>query len=101
VAKEKTLRSIYNKKVNYRLKSDQITALCRDLAKVGVKTNMLQSKMDEYQIALISPSDKKITQLIKVVSDKYANAIRLIDIETIERDKNSTFYQGVLKVELR
>jgi hypothetical protein len=39
--------------------------------------------------------------LIKVISEKYANDIRLIDIETIERDKNSTLYQGVLKVELR
>ena len=101
VAKEKTLQSIYDKKVHYRLKSDQITLLCRDLVSAGVKTNMLQSSMDEYKIALISPNDKKITKLIKVISEKYANDIRLIDIETIERDKNSTLYQGVLKVELR
>jgi len=101
VAKEKTLRSVYDKKVNYRLKSDQITALSQDLSQYGVKTNAIVSDMDSYSISLISSSDTKITQLIKAVSDKYANAIRSIDIKTIQKESNSTFYQGVLKVDLR
>ncbi len=101
VAKEKTLRSVYNKKVHYRLKSDQITSLSRDLADFDVKTNAIMSDMDSYSISLVSPSDKQITKLIKAISDKYYNEIRLIDIKTIQKDTNSTFYQGVLKVDLR
>jgi hypothetical protein len=101
IAKEKTLRSVYNKKVHYRLKSDQITSLSKDLAAFDVKTNAIKSDMDSYSISLVSPSDKKITRLIKAISDKYYNEIQLIDIKTIQKDKNSTFYQGVLKVDLR
>jgi hypothetical protein len=101
VAKEKTLRSIYNKKVYYRLKSDQIAELSHDLVEEGVQTNRIESSMDRYQLSLISLNDKKITQLIKSISEKYANIIQRIDIETIQKDKNSTFYQGVLKVDLR
>jgi len=101
VNKEKTLRSVYDKKVNYRLKSDQITSLSKDLAKFDVKTNAIRTDMDSYSISLISPNDKKITKLIKTISDKYYNDIQLIDIKTIQKDKNSTFYQGVLRVDLR
>jgi flagellar biosynthesis chaperone FliJ len=101
VAKEKTLRTIYDKKVHYRLKSDQMISLSNDLAKFGVQTNRLESDIDHYRLNLIAPSDKKITQLIKAVSDKYADQIERIDIQTIEKDQNSTYYQGVLKVDLR
>jgi len=101
VSKEKTLRSVYDKKVHYRLKSDQITSLSKDLAQFDVQTNRIISDNDSFRIALIAPSDEKITQLIKAVSSKYANEIKLIDIKTIQKDKNSTFYQGVLRVDLR
>jgi len=100
-SKEKTLRSVYDKKVNYRLKSDQITSLSKSLAEFGVKTNAIQTEMDSYQITLISPDDKNITRLIKSISDTYYNDIKLIDIKTIQKDENSTFYKGVLRVDLR
>lgn len=101
VAKEKTLRSVYNKKVHYRLKSDQLTSFSNDLTDFDVQTNLIESDMDSYRITLISPSDKKITQLIKRISEKYYNDIKLVDIKMIEKDNNSTFYQGVLRVDLR
>jgi len=101
VAKEKTLRSVYNKKVYYRLKSDQFTSFSSDLEASDVKTNLLTSDKDNYTISLISPSDEKITKLIKAISDKYYKDIKMIDIKMIQKDKNSTFYQGVLKVDLR
>ena len=101
VSKEKTLRSVYNKKVHYRLKSDQFTSFSNDLAQFDVQTNAIKSNMDSYRISLVSPSDEKITQLIKSVSEEYANDIKLIDIKRIQKDTNSTFYQGVLRVDLR
>ena len=99
--KEKTLRKVYDKKVNYRLKSDQIVALSNDLTQQGVQTNAVESDANVYNISLVSPDDTKITKLIKAIAEKYYNQINAIDIKLIEKDKNSTFYQGVLKVDLR
>jgi hypothetical protein len=100
VAKEKTLRAIYDKKVHYRLKSDQLASFSADLDAAGVRTNALASDHNHFRLSLISPSDIKITRLIKAISDKYYDDIRSIDIEMIHKDENSTFYQGILKVDL-
>ena len=99
--KEKTLRKVYDKKVHYRLKSDQISALSNDLTRFDVKTNGIESQDDVYRLQLISPDDTKITKLIKGISDKYYNEINSIDIQMIQKDKNSTFYRGILKVDLQ
>jgi len=99
--KEKTLVSVYNKKVYYRLKSEQMELFAGDLASHGVKTYNIVTKNDHYYLSLVSPSDKDITKLIKDISEKYKDTIASIDIELIEKDQNSTFYQGVLKVGLQ
>jgi hypothetical protein len=100
-SKEKTLTSVYDKKVHYRLKSEQIGLFAGDLAKHGVKTYNIETDADGYSLSLVSPSDKNITQLITDISQKYADEISSVDIEVIQKDKNSTFYQGVLKVVLQ
>ncbi len=97
-AKEKTLFNVYDKKVNYKMKSDQLISFGRDLTKFGVKTNSISSELDGYSISIVAPSDKKITELIKDLSQKYYKDIKSIDIQTIEKDTNSTFYHGILKV---
>ncbi len=105
--KEKTLTSVYSKKVDYRLKSEQMELFSGDMAKHGVKTYNIESKYnkdtknDEFYLSLVSESDKNITKLIKDISEKYKEDIATIDIEFIEKDKNSTFYQGILKVGLQ
>ena len=99
--KEETLRKVYNKKVHYRLKSDQIAVLSNDLAQHGVKTTLIQSNRDAYSLLLLSPNDTKITKLIKDISEKYYNEINSVDIEMIEKDTNSTLYKGLLKVDLQ
>jgi hypothetical protein len=100
-AKEKTLQSIYDKKVHYRLKSDQLASFSDDLNAFDVRTNGIASQQDLYQLSLISPSDTRITKLIKAISEKYYDDIKSIDIEMIHKDTNSTFYQGILKVDLK
>ncbi len=97
-AKEMTLRHVYNKKVNYRLKSDQMRLFADDFAKFGVKIYDIDSTDDKFNIYLVSEDDKNITKLIKYISKEYKNQISNIDIDLIEKDSNSTFYQGVLKV---
>jgi len=100
-AKEKTLQSIYDKKVHYRLKSDQLASFSEDLNAYDVHTNGMASQQDLYRLSLISPSDIQITKLIKAISEKYYDEIKSIDIEMIHKDKNSTFYQGILKVDMQ
>jgi hypothetical protein len=99
--KEKTLSNVYKKKVEYRLKSDQLVSFGGDLIKYGVKTNAIQSDLDSFSLSVVAPSDKKITELIRDISQKYYKDIMSIDIRTIQKDVNSTFYHGILEVKLR
>jgi len=99
--KEKTLRSVHEKKVHYRMKSDQIASFSKDLSHFGVLTNSIVSDKNNFLITLISSEDKNITKTVKEVASKYAKEIKLIDIQRIQKDENSTFYQGVLRVDLK
>jgi hypothetical protein len=42
---------------------------------------------------------KKITEFIKFISEKNTN-IKNINMKLLEKDQNSSFYQGVLTMEL-
>ncbi|WP_457605824.1 hypothetical protein [Nitratifractor sp.] len=99
--KEKTLISVYDKKVHYRLKSDQFASFAEDLAKFGVSSNEMANEGDHYAISLVAPSDRNITQLVKAVTNKYHDEISRIDIEHILEEDNASIYTGVLKVEMR
>ncbi len=100
-AKTKTLTSIYNKKVNYRLKSGTFHNIAEELIKYGVNVDMMYSKNDTIWVSLVSSSDRKLTEVIKYISDTHFNEISQIDIELIEKDPESSYYKGLLKVELR
>ena len=100
-AKTKTLTSIYDKKVNYRLKSGTFHKIADELLKFDVNVDMLSSKDDVLWISLVSSSDRKLTELIKYISDTHFDEINQIDIELIEKDPQSHYYKGLLKVDLR
>jgi len=100
-AKTKTLTAIYDKKVNYRLKSGIFHAIADELTKFDVNVEMLSSKDDTLWVSLVSSSDRKLTELIKYISDTHFDEITQIDIERIEKDPESSHYKGLLKVELR
>jgi len=99
--KEKTLVSVYDKKVNYRLKSDQLASFVQDLAKFDVHSDDLASSDDHFALSLLANSDRNITGLVKYITEKYHNEIRRIDIERIAGDKQSSVYSGILKVDLK
>ncbi|BAF72628.1 hypothetical protein [Sulfurovum sp. NBC37-1] len=99
--KAKTLISIYDKKVNYRLKSEIFYTIAEDLAKHDVHLDQLYSKENTLWLSLVSSDDRKITELIKDISDTHFNELNSIDIELIKKDLNSTYYKGLLKVDLR
>ena len=99
--KEKTLVSVYDKKVNYRLKSDQLASFVQDLSKFNVHSTDLRSSDDSFALSLLAESDRNITGLVKYVTNKYHKEIRKIDIERIAKDENNSVYSGVLKVEMK
>lgn len=99
-SKAQTLDSIFNKKVNYTMKSKIFYDLSNDLKKFGVTIEKFQNKDNNFSIALIGDNDKKITEFIKYISEKNTN-IQNIDMKLLEKDQNSSFYQGVLTMELK
>jgi ribosomal protein S3 len=100
-AKEKTLVAVYDKKVNYRLKSNQLAAFAEELAHFGLHVDRMMSREDGYALSILAKNDRNITELVKDVTDRYSKEIKKIDIEKIAADENSSLYHGVLKVELR
>ena len=100
-AKTQTLTSIYDKKVNYRLKSGMLHSFSQDLHKFDVHVEMLKTENDTLWLALLSSDDRKFTEVIKYISDTHFDEIVSINIEKIEKDKANDYYEGLLKVELK
>ncbi len=100
-AKEKTLTSIYDKKVNYRLKSELLYNFATDIKHFDVNIDSLSSSDDSFTLSLLSKDEKEITRLIKHISEIHFDEINSIDIEMISKDPKSEYYNGILKVDLR
>jgi len=99
--KTKTLKSIYKEKVDYRLKSELFYTLAEELNKFGLHVENIYTKEDTVWLSLVSSDDRKLTELIKYISNTHFNDIKEIDIKLIEKDPDSDLYRGVLKVEFR
>lgn len=99
--KTKTLTSIYDKKVNYRLKSGIFHTVAEELDKFEVNVEMLKSDNDTLWISLVSSDDRKFTEVIKYMSDTHFDEIIEIDIERIQKDPANNYYSGLLKVVLK
>jgi len=104
-SKTKTLSSIYDKKVNYKLKSELLHVFADELHKYKdkykVKVNNIYSQNDTFWLDLTSDNDRDITEFIKYISQKHFDSINKIDIKQIAKDANDTNYNGLLKVELK
>ncbi len=99
--KTNTLTAIYDKKVKYRLKSGIFHTIAEELNKFGVHVDMMYSKNDILWLSLVSSNDRKFTELIQYISDAHFDEINQIDIEIIQKDQESNYYKGLLKVDLR
>jgi len=99
--KTKTLESIYREKVNYRLKSGIFYTIAKELKKFDVYVDRIFTKEDTVWMSLVSSDNRKLTELIKYMSETHFNEIKEIDIEMIEKDPETDYYRGLLKVELR
>jgi hypothetical protein len=99
--KTKTLSSIYREKVNYRLKSEVFYTVANELNKFDVYIDNIVTRENTILLSLVSSDDRKLTELIKYISNTHFDEIKEIDIELIEKDPGSKHYRGLLKVELR
>jgi len=96
--KAKTLTSIYNKKVDYRLKSGLFYTFAQDLIAYEVEVEQISTHENSFTLYMVSNDDKKLTKYIKYISKKYFDEIKSIDIKRIEIDKEDTLYRGILEV---
>jgi len=99
--KTKTLSSIYHEKVDYRLKSGIFYTIADELHKFDVYVNKIFTEEDTVYMSVLSSDDRKLTELIKYISDTHFDEIKEIDIKLIKKDPGSEFYKGLLKVELK
>ena len=97
-AKTKTLTAIYDKKINYKLKSGLFHSIADELHKYDVHIDMIKTKDDTIFVSLVSTDDRKFTELIKYISEKDFDEIKAIDIERIEKNPENGYYTGLLKV---
>jgi len=99
--KTKTLKAIYEQKVNYRLKSGIFHNIAEDLHKYEVHVDKIIGEENTLWLSVVSSDDRKFTEVIKYISDKYFGDIKEIDVEKIQKDHENNYYKGLLKVELR
>jgi len=97
-SKTKTLTAIYDKKINYKLKSGLFHTIADELTKFDVHVDKLITENDTLLISLVSTDDRKFTELIKYISDTHFDELKEIDIERIKKDPDSNYYKGLLKV---
>ena len=96
--KTKTLSAIYDKKVNYKLKSGLYHTIAEELDKFDVHVDMITTEDDTLYISLVSTDDRKFTEVIKYISDTHMDDVKEIDIERIEKNSENGYYKGLLKV---
>jgi len=101
VSKTKTLNSIYDKKVNYRMKSNTFHNIAKDIEQFDIKVNHIKSDNDKIYLTLIASDDVKVTEFIKYISSKYFEELKFIDIEELTKVEDGDFFTGILKVELK
>jgi hypothetical protein len=99
--KTKTLSSIYKEKVDYRMKSEVFYTIAEELHKFEVFVDRIYTHENTVWMSLVSSDDRKLTELIKYISDAHSDEIEEIDIELIEKDSEGEHYRGLLKVRLR
>jgi hypothetical protein len=96
--KTKTLMSVYREKVNYKLKSGLYFLLAEYLTKFDVYVDNVESEEDTLILSLVSSSERKITELIRYITNVHGDDIGFIDIQLIKKDPQTNFYRGILKV---
>jgi len=97
--KKGELENVYNKKFNYKLKSEQLALITKVLKNYDIKSRFIEVSDTLYKIEVESKDDKEITAFIKELVKRFNKSISNVDIRNISYDIRDKLYKGVLKVE--
>jgi len=93
------LKNVYDKKFNYKLKSEQIALITEVLKKFDIKSRFIKITDSRYNIEVESKDDKEITQFIKTLVSKFNKDISIVDIDNIKFDESDKLYKGVIYID--
>ena len=97
-SKKSELEKVYNKKVNYSLRSEQITLITDVLKEYDIVSKDIRIDGNTYYIDLEATSEKQITEFIKAMVRKFNKQIEDIGVNEIIYDKKEKIYKAVLHV---
>lgn len=92
------LENMYNKKVNYPMKSNIISELTKDLNKFNVLVSNIMQKGKVIHLSLVSKEESAITELIKyIIHKKYEKFSVTTDLVYKDSEYNNQ-YTSLIKV---
>lgn len=97
-SKKGELEKVYDKKVNYSLRSEQLALITKVLKEYDIKSRDIVIKDNEYIIELESSSEKQITSLVKEVVNRFNRQIESIDVKSISYSKKEDIYKALLDI---
>ena len=99
--KKAELTTVYNKKFNYKLRSEQLALITNVLKGYSIKSRFIEISDRVYKIEVESKDDKEITAFIKELVKKFNRSISKVDIKSIVYHPKEELYKGVVKIEFK
>jgi hypothetical protein len=100
-SKKGELDKVYEKKVNYSLRSEQLALIAKVLKEYDISSKDIVINDNEYLIELESASEKQITSLVKEVVNRFNEQIKSIDVKSINYDKKENIYKALLNISFK
>lgn len=104
--KKNTLIKIHDVKVNYPMKAGLLHKLTKDLNRYRVKLETIaynedgaDKKLQQLKLGLVSSKDKKITDLVKYLTNVYEGKFHF-SLEEISYEEDTKLYFSEVKVDL-
>jgi uncharacterized coiled-coil protein SlyX len=98
---QKILQAIYDKKVNYVMKSVTIADLSQDLVKHKLLLQEVDNNDTMFDLNITATDDKSITKFIKYISDNKFERYDIATREINKTDPNSSVYSSRIEVKVK
>jgi hypothetical protein len=98
---QKILQAIYDKKVNYVMKSVTIADLSQDLVKHKLLLHNMENNDTTIDLNVTATDDKSITKFIKYISDNKFERYDIATKEINKTDPNASVYCSRIEVKIK
>ena len=98
---QKILQAIYDKKVNYVMKSVTVADLSQDLVRHKLLLQEIDNNASTFDLNVTSTDDKSITKFIKYISDNKYNRYDIATKEITKTDPKSNVYRSRIEVKVK